>query len=98
MPPREHDGFDSLEERVHMEIAEQRERALGRLFADVVLSPREHEVLGLASHGYTNGVIAATLGVGVETVKTQLVSAYGKLGARGRAHACSIALRQGLIR
>lgn len=78
-----------------MQLAEQqRERALGRL----LLTPRELQVLELASHGQTAAGIAGELGTAVETVKSQLVSAYGKLGARGRAHACSIALREGLIR
>lgn len=82
-----------------MQLAEQqRERALGRLLADVMLTPRELQVLELASHGQTAAGIAGELGTAVETVKSQLVSAYGKLGARGRAHACSIALREGLIR
>jgi len=60
-------------------------RAPGR----ALLSPREREALKLVAAGATNNSIAATLGVGEETVKTLLARSFAKLGARKRAEAVS---------
>jgi DNA-binding NarL/FixJ family response regulator len=61
------------------------------------LSPREREILAMVAGGSTNREIAATLGVGDETVKTILGRVFAKLGARRRAEAVSEAHRLGLI-
>jgi DNA-binding NarL/FixJ family response regulator len=63
----------------------------------VVLSPREREVLRLAAEGSTNQEIGTELGLGTETVKTMLSRAFGKLGARNRTEAVSIAKERGLL-
>lgn len=51
------------------------------------LSPRELEVLELASHGSTNTVIASGLGLSVHAVKFHLASIYRKLGVGNRTEA-----------
>ena len=61
------------------------------------LSPREREVLRLVAAGSTNKEIAATLGVGDETVKTTLGRAFAKLGVRRRAEAVAAAHERGLL-
>lgn len=61
------------------------------------LSPRERQVLTMVAAGATNREIAATLGVGDETVKTILGRVFAKLGVRRRAEAVSEAHRLGLI-
>lgn len=61
------------------------------------LSPREREVLRLVAAGSTNKEIAASLGVGDETVKTLLSRVFAKLGVRRRAEAVSEAHSQGLL-
>ena len=61
------------------------------------LSPRELEVIRLASYGLTNDQIAVRLGVGLTTVKTHLVHVFAKLAAPDRAAAVARALRDGLI-
>ena len=69
---------------------------LGELPVDG-LSPRELEVVRLASYGLTNDQIAVRLGVGLTTVKTHLVHVFAKLAAPDRAAAVARALRDGLI-
>ena len=49
------------------------------------LSPREREVLRLLAGGDTNGQIAATLGVSINTVERHVSNLYRKLDVRGRA-------------
>jgi PAS domain S-box-containing protein len=61
------------------------------------LTPREIQVLELASHGRTTLQIAATLVVSPATVKTHLEHIYAKLDAHDRVSAVATALRLGLI-
>jgi PAS domain S-box-containing protein len=62
-----------------------------------VLTPRERQVLELASDGRTTPEIAAALVVSRATVKTHLEHIYGKLDAHDRVSAVAKALRLGLI-
>jgi DNA-binding NarL/FixJ family response regulator len=55
-------------------------------------SRREREVLGELVSGQDNRLIAATLGIAEETVKSHLKSIFRKLGAHGRAHALALAI------
>ena len=48
------------------------------------LSPREREVVGLLLHGLANKEIAQRLGIGEQTVKNTLSSAYQRLGVTSR--------------
>ncbi|HVL07052.1 MAG TPA: LuxR C-terminal-related transcriptional regulator [Acidimicrobiales bacterium] len=52
--------------------------------AQVLLTPQELKVAGLAAAGMANKEIAARIGVSVRTVETQLQRAYDKLGVRRR--------------
>lgn len=61
------------------------------------LTPRELEVLDLASHGLSYCEIAQRLVVAPATVKTHLAHCYAKLKARDKAQAVATALRMGLI-
>jgi DNA-binding NarL/FixJ family response regulator len=54
------------------------------------LSPQEHRVLGGVIDGLTNRQIGQRLGVAEQTVKNQVASLLGKLGARHRTHAAVI--------
>jgi DNA-binding NarL/FixJ family response regulator len=60
-------------------------------------TPRELEVLELASHGLTSAEIAEQLVLSIGTVKTHLQNVYPKLGAHDKAAAVATALRHGLI-
>lgn len=51
------------------------------------LSPREEETLGYVARGYVNKEIAEAMGIGVETVRGYLKSAYTKLHVRSRTEA-----------
>jgi DNA-binding NarL/FixJ family response regulator len=61
------------------------------------LSARELEVLRGVVDGLSNQKIAERLFIGEETVRTHMKSILRKLGAEDRAHAVSIALREGLL-
>jgi DNA-binding CsgD family transcriptional regulator len=61
------------------------------------LTPRETEVLSLASHGLTYADIADQLAVTAATVRTHLRNVYSKLGAGDKAGAVAAALRHNLI-
>jgi DNA-binding CsgD family transcriptional regulator len=61
------------------------------------LSPREREVLALLLDGAPNKAIARALGISVRTAKFHVAAVLAKLGARNRAEAVSIALREGLV-
>ncbi|WP_067688179.1 response regulator [Nocardia jejuensis] len=62
------------------------------------LTAREREVLFLLADARSNAEIAATLGVGEETIKTHVSRILAKLGVRDRIHAVVYAHQHGLIR
>ena len=64
---------------------------------DPLLTRRETEIVALLGDGLSNQEIADRLFISIDTVKTHLQNAYGKLGTRGRARAVSAARERGLI-
>jgi two-component system nitrate/nitrite response regulator NarL len=62
-----------------------------------LLSPREQEVLRLASEGDSARDMAERLIISVATVKTHLQHIYEKLGATDRASAVAAGIRSGII-
>ena len=65
--------------------------------ADVDLTFREQEVLGLLCQHLTDSEIAAHLFVSPRTVNNHVANILGKLGVRNRREAAALAARQGLI-
>jgi DNA-binding CsgD family transcriptional regulator len=61
------------------------------------LSGREQQVTELLVGGASNKVIARELGISVHTAKFHVAAVLDKLGARNRADAVAIALREGLV-
>lgn len=61
------------------------------------LTPREVEILQLIAAGHPNKQIAWRLGVGDETVKSNIKSIFGKLQVNDRTHAVTTAARRGII-
>jgi DNA-binding CsgD family transcriptional regulator len=61
------------------------------------ITPREADVLVLASHGLTSVEIAEQLVLSAGTVRTHLENIYLKLGVSDKAAAVATALRYGLI-
>lgn len=59
------------------------------------LSPREKDVLRLVAAGYSNRDIGETLGMAEGTVKNNVSSVLGKLGARDRTQAVLRAIQLG---
>jgi len=71
-------------------IARRRARGSG------TLSPREIEVLRLLANGETNGQIATSLEISINTVERHVANLYRKIDARGRADATAWAIRNGV--
>jgi len=67
------------------------------LVLDGRLSRREVEVVGHVANGSGNKQIARELTISQQTVKNHITSIMRKLGANNRAHAVTLAMRQGLI-
>ena len=61
------------------------------------LSEREVEVVEAVARGLTNKSVADALGISVETVKTHVMNAMGKIGARDRTQLAVMAMAYGLI-
>jgi DNA-binding NarL/FixJ family response regulator len=61
------------------------------------LSPREGQVASLLVDGASNKEIARTLAISVHTAKFHVAAVLEKLGARNRADAVAIVLREGLV-
>ena len=62
-----------------------------------MLTVREQESLRLVAMGMTTAAAAERLGISPETVRTHVRNAMNKLGARTRAQAIAIAMRDGEI-
>ncbi len=73
------------------ELRDRRDRA------HPLLSPREHEILGLLATGASTPAIAERLFLSPATVKTHLHHLYEKLEVSDRAAAVAEGLRRGLI-
>jgi DNA-binding NarL/FixJ family response regulator len=61
------------------------------------LTQRQRQILQLLADGESTTYAARELGLSEETVKTHTKNAVARLGARNRAHAVAIALRESLI-
>lgn len=70
-------------------------RVRGRGRQGTALTAREREVLTLLTQGMTAMQVARHLFLGVETIRTHVRNAMGKLGARTRIQAVVLALRSG---
>ena len=71
--------------------------ALADHVTDDLLSAREIEVLTRIAAGGSNKLVAAQLFVSEETVKSHIRNIMGKLTAKDRTHAVTIALKRGII-
>ena len=61
------------------------------------LTPREAEVLQLLAEGHANKEVGRLLRITPGTVKTHVAALIGKLGARSRMQAVSLAAQRGLV-
>jgi two-component system NarL family response regulator len=61
------------------------------------LTRRQRQILQLYADGLATGEAAKRLGLSTETVRTHTKGALARLGARDRAHAVAIALRNAAI-
>jgi len=61
------------------------------------LTVRELSILRLVKEGMSNHLIAESLFISEDTVKTHMKSIFTKLGASDRTHAVTIAARRGFI-
>jgi DNA-binding CsgD family transcriptional regulator len=65
--------------------------------APIHLSHREHQVAALLVDGASNKLIARQLDISVHTAKFHVTAVLDKLGARNRADAVALILREGLV-
>ena len=64
---------------------------------ELLLTPREREVLALLAEGVSNKLIAQRLGISVHTAKFHVRSVLDKLDAVGRTDAVAHAARLGIV-
>jgi DNA-binding NarL/FixJ family response regulator len=88
---------EALTAATGVEADDTREEDADGLALEEALTPRERDVLDLASRGLSNREIAAALGISEHTVKFHLASIYGKLGVSTRTAAVRRGLRRGII-
>ena len=74
------------------------EQTLNESLASDELTPRQLEVLGYVTRGFTNEDIAKHFGITYSAVKQHLSNVFAKLGAANRSEAVSIALRKQLVK
>ncbi len=70
---------------------------VGARLGECLLSPRELEVLRLASRGRTNGEIGKLCGISERTVRFHIENARPKLGARSRHEAIQAVVAERLV-
>lgn len=78
-------------------IASEISSELATYHGSAVLTVRELSVLRLAKEGMSNRLIAESLFIAEDTVKSHMKSILAKLGASDRTHAVTIAERRGFI-
>ena len=61
------------------------------------LTRRQRQILQMISDGHSTSLAAKRLGLSAETVRTHTKAVLARLGARDRAHAVAIGLRNSLI-
>ena len=61
------------------------------------LTEREVDVLRLLGNGDSNKIIAATLGITLDTTKKHVRNVIDKMQARSRTHAAIIAAQAGIV-
>ncbi len=73
------------------------EAAIAEHAGSRTLSLRETQVLRLVALGHANKEVAESLSLTEETVKVHMRTILGKLSAKDRTHAVTIALKRGII-
>jgi DNA-binding NarL/FixJ family response regulator len=71
--------------------------AAKRLTSAPLLTRRQRQILQLYADGHATGSVANQLGLSAETIRTHTKGLLARLGARDRAHAVAIGLRNSLI-
>ena len=66
--------------------------------SDLMLAPREIDVLELLAAGHSNRQIAEQLYLSEQTVKNLLTSVYQKLGVANRTEAVLLAIKRGVVK
>jgi DNA-binding NarL/FixJ family response regulator len=84
-----HAGRRHIPAAIAVEIAEHR--------SDEELTDRELDVLQRVAAARSNKIAADELRISEETVKTHMKSILGKLAARDRTHAVTIAMKRGIL-
>ncbi len=79
-------------------LPEEMERRLRERLTEPEITPREREILTLVTQGNANKEIAATLGIGEDTVKQHVSRILQKLRVNDRAQATAEAIRRGLVK
>jgi len=69
---------------------------LQQIFA--VLTPREHDVLGLMAKGLSNREIATELFISEHTVKNHIYNIYRKTGINDRTQIVVAAIKAGVVK
>jgi DNA-binding NarL/FixJ family response regulator len=82
-----HQGGSPMTSNIARKIVQAFRQAPVPVVESEVLSPREHEVLDMLTHGYLFKEVADRLNISVHTVNTYVRRIYEKLHVRSRAQA-----------
>jgi len=86
-----------LEQAAVMELGVFARRAREGSEIEATLTPRELQILGMVSEGFTMHQIGTRLGISPRTVETHVAKLYRKLGVRTRVQAVAKAAQLGLL-
>jgi DNA-binding CsgD family transcriptional regulator len=94
---RSSNGVDLVVKALQLGFVSLSDLPAPRLHGRPLLTARKEEIVSLIAQGYTNEVVARSLGITLHTVKTHVQEIQDEFGARNRVDSVVKALQFGLV-